>query len=153
MAFIPAWRNFKRMEDFTAFGAALVYAAAVLEALDRRLGDGLAQAIVLWPLLHLAAALVLPLRWPLLRRLLGRYVWLSFCAGFGQTATSVVVGAALMAGAAFAIFHEVSVAEDVLSLAPVFCAFAAGIGALAAQALLARRLERRPEVLTVIARR
>ena len=152
MSLTPAWRNFKRMEDFTALGAGLLYAAAMVSALERKLGPGLAQATIVWPFMHFVAAFLVPTRWPAARRLLTKYVWLSFRAGFGQTAISVIGGAALMAGAAYAVFRQVGLAPDVISLAPTFCALAAGIGVLGAQALLARVLERAPEVRAQIDR-
>ena len=150
MAFTPAWRNFKRMEDLTTLAAALVYLAGAVRAFERDLGGGLLSAVVVWPALHLAGALLIPLLVPILRRLLGRYVWMSFTAGFGQSPASVVVGAALLLAAGAALFRQVRLAPDALSLAPLFCAFAAGVGILAAQALLVRVLERLPEVRAVI---
>ncbi len=152
MSFSSAWRNFRRMEDLTVLGGALLYGAAMISALERRLGPGLSQAMIVWPFVHFLVAFIAPTRWPALRRLLTRYVWLSFRAGFGQTVASVIGGAVLMSGAAYAVFRQVGIAPDVVSLAPTFCALAAGIGVLGAQALLARVLERAPEVRAVIER-
>ena len=150
MAFTLAWRNFKRMEDLTAAAAALIYLAATLRAFERHPGWGLVVATVLLPALHLAAAMIVPLFAPVLRRVLARYVWMSFRAGFGQTPVSVLVGALLMVAAGAALFRQALVAPDALSLAPIFCAFAAGVGVLVAQALLVRAVERRPEVRAII---
>lgn len=151
--FSRAWLNFRRMEDLTVVGGALLYGAAMISAVERKLGPGLSQAMIVWPFMHFVVAFVAPTRWPALRRLLIKYVWASFRAGFGQTAVSVLVGAVLMAGAGYAVFRQVGIAPDVLSLAPTFCALAAGIGVLGAQALLARVLERAPEIRAVIEQR
>jgi hypothetical protein len=152
MALIRRWRNFKQMHDLVAVAAGLIFASGALRAFERGADEplALAEATLVWPAVNLAAALALPLRIQFLRRLLARYVWMSFVAGFGQTVVSVIVGAGLMIGAAMIIHREVATATDALSMAPIFCAYASGIGILAAQALLARALERRPEVRALI---
>jgi hypothetical protein len=72
---------------------------------------------------------------------------MSFRAGFGQSAGSVLVGAAMLAGAGAFLHWEVEGAAGGETFrANVFSAFAAGIGVLAAQAVLVRALERLPEV-------
>jgi hypothetical protein len=149
MAFTRAWRNFKRMQDLTVAAAGLIYAAAVAHAVGR-LPGGVATVLrwtLLWPALYLAAALFIPLMIPAVKRWLARYVWMSFQAGFGQTPGSIVMGVALLLGAALFIYWQVaSVAASGQYRANVFSAYAAGIGILAAQAILVRALERLPEV-------
>src|SRR5260221_237260 len=70
MAFIPEWRNFKRMQDLTVAAASLIYAAAVLNAIDRLPGGG--TMVVRWTLLvpaaYLGFSLGIPLIVPPLRR-------------------------------------------------------------------------------------
>lgn len=153
MAFSPAWRNFKRMQDTTVAAASLIYAAAVVDAMGRLPGS--AGAILRWtalfPAAYFALALVLPLAIPAVRRWLSKYVWMSFQAGFGQTAGSVVMGVVLLLGCGlFAWWQTGRAAARGLTGANVFCAYASGIGILAAQAVLARGLERDPEVRAVI---
>jgi hypothetical protein len=153
MAFTRAWRNFKRMQDLTVATASLIYSGAVVHAVGRLPGGG--EAVVrwtlLWPAVFLLGALVIPLVVPVLKRWLARYVWLSFQAGFGQTPVSIVTGVCLLLGAAMFIYRQVAkVAASGQYHANVFSAYAAGIGILAAQAILVRALERAPEVRKVI---
>lgn len=149
MAFTPAWRNFKRMQDLTVTAASLIYAAAVVDALGR-LPGGAAMTMrwtLLWPAAFLGFSLAIPLLVPLLRRWLSRYVWMSFRAGFGQTPGSVVVGMALLLGAGLFVYREVTRAAQTGQVGVnVFSAYAAGIGILAAQAILVRALEEVPGV-------
>lgn len=155
-SYTRAWRNFKRMQDFTVTVASLIYAAAAVHAVGRLPGSAamVLRWILLWPALYLAASLVAPLLIPPVRRWLTRYVWMSFQAGFGQTPTSIVTGVALLMGAALFIYWQIaSVAETGTYRANVFSAYAAGIGILAAQAVLVRALERQPEVQKVIEER
>ena len=149
MAFTRAGRNFKRMQDLTVATASLIYSGAVVHALGRLPGG--ASAVVrwtlLWPAVFLLGALVIPLVVPTLKRWLARYVWMSFQAGFGQTPASIVIGVCLLMGAALFIYWQVAaVAASGQYHANVFSAYAAGIGILAAQAVLVRALERIPEV-------
>ena len=155
-SYTRAWRNFKRMQDFTVTVASLIYAAAAVHAVGRLPGSAamVLRWILLWPALYLAASLVAPLIIPPVRRWLTRYVWMSFQAGFGQTPTSIITGVALLMGAALFIYWQIaSVAETGTYRANVFSAYAAGIGILAAQAVLVRALERQPEVQKVIEER
>jgi len=155
-SYTRAWRNFKRMQDFTVAVASLIYAAAAVHAVGRLPGSGamVLRWILLWPALYLAASLVAPLIIPPVRRWLTRYVWMSFQAGFGQTPTSIITGVALLMGAALFIYWQIaSVAKTGTYRANVFSAYAAGIGILAAQAVLVRALERQPEVQKVIEER
>jgi hypothetical protein len=149
MAYTRAWRNFKRMQDLTVAAASLIYAGAAVHAIDR-LPGGVGMVlrwILIWPAVYLLTSLVVPLFIAPIRRLLARYVWMSFLAGFGQTPGSIITGVALLMGAALFIYWQVaSVAETGRYQANVFAAYAAGIGILAAQAILVRSLERHPDV-------
>jgi len=156
MAFTPAWRNFKRMQDLTVAAASLIYAAGVIDALNRLPGGE--AAILRWSLLvpaaYLGFSMGLPLLIPAVKRWLSKYVWMSFQAGFGQTPASVVIGVALLLG--FGLFIHEEVARAAKAGHPgvnVFSAYAAGIGILAAQAILVRFLEATPEVRAEIEER
>jgi hypothetical protein len=153
MAFTRAWRNFKRMQDLTVVIAALIYAGAVVHAVGRLPGgtETVLRWTLLWPAAFFAFAFVLPLVIGPVKRWLAKYVWMSFQAGFGQTPGSVVTGLVLLMGAAMFIYWQVaSVSRTGEYRANVFSAYAAGIGILAAQAVLVRALERLPEVLEKI---
>ena len=148
-----AWRHFKRIQDTTVLVAILIYAGGVLNAFERLpLPQGLiAQITLVWPAAYLFLSLVLPLVVNRLKRVLARYVWLSFQAGFGQSVTSIVVGIGLLGGAALLMYWQVGLASAGGRLpAGVFSAYGAGIGILAAQAVLVRALEKDPEVRKVI---
>ena len=156
MAYTRAWRNFKRMQDVTVAAACLIYAGAVLHAFDRLPGGlGLiAQRTLLWPVMFLFLSLALPLVVGAIRRQLTRYVWMSFQAGFGQTPGSVVIGVGLLAGAALFMYWQIgAVATGGRYPAGVFSGYAAGIGILAAQAVLVRALERLSDVRAKIEER
>jgi hypothetical protein len=156
VSYTRAWRNFKRMQDFTVAVASLIYAGAAVHAVGRLPGGAalVLRWILLWPALFLLASLLTPLVVPPLRRWLTRYVWMSFEAGFGQTPGSIVTGLVLLLGAAGFIYWQIaSVAATGTYRANVFSAYAAGIGILAAQAILVRLLERVPDVRRVIEER
>ncbi len=155
-SYTRAWRNFKRMQDFTVAVASLIYAGAAVHAFGRLPGGAglVLRWILMWPAIYLVASLMAPLIIPPLRRWLTKYVWLSFQAGFGQTPGSIVTGLVLLMGAALFIYWQIaSVAATGTYRANVFSAYAAGIGILAAQAVLVRALERRPEVQRLIEER
>ena len=106
-----------------------------------------AQRTLIWPGIFLSLSLGVPLVLGPLRRALTRYVWMSFRAGFGQSAHSILSGVALLAGAAAFMYWQISnAANGGRYPAGVFSGYAAGIGILAAQAALVRVLERHPEV-------
>jgi hypothetical protein len=149
MAHTPAWRNFKRAQDLTVAMAGLIYAGAVVHAFDRLPGGGalIAQRTLAWPAVFLTLSIALPLAVGMIRRPLARYVWMSFRAGFGQTAPSVLGGVALLGGAAVFMYWQISnAANGGRYPAGVFSGFAAGIGIMMAQAALVRVLERHPQV-------
>jgi len=107
----------------------------------------LMQWTLLWPAAYLGFSLGIPLIVPPLKRWLAKYVWMSFQAGFGQTAGSVVVGMALQLGAGLFIWWQVGRAAHTGQVgANVFSVYAAGIGILAAQAILVRALEDVPDI-------
>jgi hypothetical protein len=153
MAFTPAWRNFKRMQDVTVVIAGLIYAGAAVRAFEVLPGGSslIAQRTLVWPAVWLILSFVVPLRFAALRRRLARYVWMSFQAGFGQTAFSVAAGLALLGGAAAFIYWQIQgVSTGGQYPAAVFSAYGAGMGILAAQAVLARALERDPKAREII---
>lgn len=155
-SYTRAWRNFKRMQDFTVAVASLIYAGAAVHAIGRLPGGQalVLRWILLWPALYLVASLVAPLIIRPVRRWLTRYVWMSFQAGFGQTPGSIITGVLLLMGAAMFIYWQIaSVAATGTYRANVFSAYAAGIGILVAQAVLVRALERKPEVRPLIEER
>jgi hypothetical protein len=152
-SYTRAWRNFKRTQDLTVAAAALIYSGAAVHAIGRLPGSTamVIRWILLWPALYLLAALATPLVIAPLRRWLTKYVWMSFQAGFGQTPGSIVTGLLLLLGAALFIYWQIAtVAATGTYRANVFSAYAAGIGILAAQAVLVRALERVPDVKKVI---
>lgn len=149
MAHTRAWRNFRRMQDMTVAAAGLIYAAAVVHAFQNLPGGlGLiAERTLIWPGIFLSLSVSVPLAVGAIRRPLARYVWLSFKQGFGQTAGSVVIGVALLLGAALFMYWQIrSAAHGGRYPAGVFAGYAAGIGILMAQAALVRVLEHHPEV-------
>ena len=156
MAFTRAWRDFKRMQDVAVWAASLIYVGAVLHAFQVLPGGAalVAQRTLIWPAGFLVLSAAAPLLFAPLKRTLARYVWLSFQAGFGQTAVSVLTGVGLLGAAAFFIYWQVaSVAHGGRYPDGVFSGYAAGIGILLAQAILVRTLERLPEIRPFIEER
>ncbi len=147
MTHVKAWRDFRRAQDCAALAAGLIFAAAALDGWSRLPGPAaLRLAVILgFPAAFLAATLVVSLGVGPLRRGLARYVWMSFVAGFGQSALSILLGVALLAGAAAIIYLEVGHAvAGGRYPAGVFSAYGAGIGILIAQAALVRAVQRDP---------
>lgn len=149
------WRRFKLIQDTTVLVAALIYAGGVVNAFERLPANPsvIAQQTLVWPAAFLLLSLALPLLVARLKRVLARYVWLSFQAGFGQTVTSIIVGIGLLGGAALVMYWQIGAASTGGRMpAGVFSGYAAGIGILAAQAVLTRALEKDPQVRKVIER-
>lgn len=156
MTHTPAWRAFKRTEDCACAFASLIYAGAVLHAWQ--VLPGAPSVKLLWilaaPSLFLGLSFVLPILIGPVRRMLVRYVWMSFKAGFGQSPVSILTGLGMLVVAALFIYLQVSgVAHGGSYPAGVFAGYAAGIGVLFAQALLVRVLERHPDVRPQIEQR
>ena len=150
-----AWRDFKRMQGAACVFAALVYAAAALHAWRVLPVDvDLKRAcLLMFPALYAMAVLVGALQIGPLRRRLKRYVWLSFAAGFGQTAVSVLTGFGVLAAAAAMVYLSIHTAANGGRYpAGAFSAFGAGLGVLFAQGLLVFALEREPKVREIIER-
>lgn len=148
-----AWRRFKRMQASACAFAALVYAGAAVHAW-RVLPGGVDLKrvfVLLCPAVFLLLVLWLTLWAGPLRRRLKRYVWLSFAAGFGQTAASVLTGFGVLALAAGLIWMQINgAAHGGRYPAGAFSALGAGLGVLLAQALLVTALEREPKVRAII---
>ena len=148
MAFTKAWRDFRRMQDVATAASSLIYAGSVVHAFSVLPGGPavIARHALVWPATALLAGFALPLLILPARRVLARYVWMSFVSGFGQTPVSVLSGVGLLiAAAGFFYWQVASVATGGHYPAAVFAGYAAGIGILAAQSVLARWLERDPE--------
>ena len=144
-----AWRNFRRMQDCTCLVGCLIYLGAVVHAW--RVLPGPIQTKLIFtvaaPMIFLALTVLLSSTIDGVRRLLRRYVWMSFKAGFGQTPGSIISGLGLLAFAALFIYLQIAgVAKGGRYPAGVFSGYAAGIGILIVQAVLVRSLERDPEV-------
>jgi hypothetical protein len=142
----PAWRLFRRMQNSLALAAALIYAACVVNAWQVLPGPAAlkAQRTLLFPGLFLIASLTAPLTIPFLRRALGRHLWVSYRAGFGQSVISVLGGVlVLVVVAGFIVWQVQAAARGGRYPGGVFSGYGAGIGLLLAQAILVRRLERR----------
>jgi len=144
-----AWKNFKRMQDVTVTAGLLIYAGAVVHAWRVLPGSAhlKTQLTLLFPAAFLLLFWVGPLVVPPVRRWLGRYVLMSFDAGFGQSVGSVIVAVGVLATAAGFIYLQVNgVAHGGRYPAGVFSGYGAGIGILLAQAFVVRRLEKQPDV-------
>ena len=147
------WRNFKRMQDSACLFAALVYLGAAIHAwrVLTTAPDVKLTFSVAFPMIFLSLTVLASLGVGALRRQLGRYVWMSFNAGFGQTPGSILSGLGLLAFAAVFVYLQIGdAAKGGRYPAGVFSGYAAGIGILLAQAALVRRLEKDPEVRPLI---
>jgi hypothetical protein len=155
MSHTPAWRTFKRMQASACLFASLVYAGAVLHAWRVLPGPAALKGSVtlFFPGFFFLVTLLLPLQIGPVRRLLKRYVWLSFASGFGQTPISILSGLGLLGFAAGFIYLQIAgVHHGGRYPAGVFSGYGAGIGVLFAQALLVYALEREPDVRRIIER-
>ena len=155
MLHTQAWRNFKRMQVSACLFGFLVYSLAVVRAYDVLPGDPFLKTFVfvLAPSMFFLMTLTAVFTAGPIRRLLKRYVWLTFAAGFGQTATSVFGGLGLLALAAGAIFFQIARhADGGRYPAGIFSAYAAGVALLVAQTVLCKVLERDPDKRRLIER-
>lgn len=124
---------------------ALVYAGGLAERV--RLNRGLTPNDVVHLLAIPAACLALTvaavLLIPPLRRMIRGHLLASHRTGFGQSVISVVVGlGVIIAAGAFLIWRVQAAARGGPDAAGAFSGFAAGLGLLLAQAVLARDLAR-----------
>lgn len=151
----PAWRNFKRMQLSACLFGALIFALTVVRAYDVLPGAARDKlfVFVVAPLGFFALTLAAVFTASPLRRMLKRYVWMTYAAGFGQTPWSVIVGLGILALAAGLILFQIARVDDGGDYpAGIFSAYAAGVALLVAQTLLCRTLEREPEVRRLIER-
>jgi hypothetical protein len=149
MAFSLAWRNFRRMQDLTLVFASLAFVADALLAwpiLPGTLGLKL-MVILAFPAAYLVGVMVFGLWLAPLRRILVRFVWMSFKAGFGQSVISVLLSVAvLVAVTAYTYWVSAGAANGGQYPAGVFSGFGAGIGILIVQTVITHRLQADPEV-------
>ena len=142
-----AWRIFRRMEYSAFAAAALIYAACATHAW-RVLPDAAAiklQRIVLFPGFFFLFTLVIGLVAPPFRHALKTHLWISFRTGFGQSVISVLAVVLVLAFCAGFIYADTAqAARGGAFPGSAFCAYAAGVGVLLAQAVLVRRLEQDP---------
>ena len=145
MAPSPAWRMFRRMQDSILAVAVLVYAGAVLWAWQVLPGPASLklQRTLIFPGLFLAVCLAGALFLPMVQRAVRRHLLNSYRSGFGQTVISVLAGTGVLVALAGFIFWQIHRATQGGPYpGGAFSGYAAGIGLLAAQAILARRMER-----------
>jgi hypothetical protein len=144
-----SWRIFRRMQDSVLAVGLLVYAAAALDAwrvLPLKPSLKLQLAVV-FPGAYLVATLAGVLAIPHFRRAIHSHLWASYRTGFGQSATSVIVGLGLMVAIAGLIVWQVHhLAGGGTSPGGAFSGYGAGLGLLIAQAMLVRTLEKSPAV-------
>ena len=158
MVHTQAWRNFKRMQVSACLFGGLLYALAVVRAYDVLPGVPgqpwlKTFVFLIAPALFFAMTLLAVFTATPLRRLLKRYVWLTYAAGFGQTPWSVVGTLTVLGAAAGAIFLQIGQhASGGRYPAGIFSAYAAGVALMVAQTLLCRELEREPDKRALIER-
>jgi hypothetical protein len=153
MPHTQAWRNFKRMQVSACLFGGLIYSLAVVRAYDVLPGEPQLKTFVfvIAPALFFLMTLIAVFTAGPIRRLLKRYVWMTFAAGFGQTPWSVVGALGVLAAAAMAIFLQINGHQNGGRYpAGIFSAYAAGVALLVAQTLLCRVLEREPDVRRLI---
>ena len=109
MAHVQAWRSFRRMQRSTCAAGGLIYAGAAVHAWRVLPGPTSLKAslILVFPAVFALLAFVAPLQIRPVRRVLKRYVWMSFAAGFGQTPVSVISGLGLLVFAAVFIYLQI----------------------------------------------
>ena len=154
-AHTQAWRNFKRMQLSACLFGLLIFALTVVRAIDVLPGAMNEKLFVFLvaPFGFFGLTLAAALFAGPLRRMLKRYVWMTFAAGFGQTPWSVAGVLAVLGIAAALIFFQIAdFADGGRYPAGIFSAYAAGVALMAAQAVLCRVLEREPDVRPLIER-
>ena len=148
MTHTPAWRNFRRLVDAVTGFAVLASVGSGLHAWRVVPADRSYKLVmvVAAPMLFLALAALFPLCVPPVRKALSGYVWKSFTSGFGQTPRSVLSAFILPAAAALLVLAQIQAAEQGGRYpAAALAAYAAGVGVLLTQSILARLLERDPD--------
>ena len=149
MAFSLAWRNFRRMQDLTLLFASLAFVADALLAWPILPGSVNLKLMVIlaFPALYLLGVMLFGLWLKPLRRVLVRFVWMSFKAGFGQSVLSVLLSVAvLVAVTAYTDWVSAGAADGGQYPAGVFSGYGAGIGILIVQTVITHRLQRDPHV-------
>lgn len=135
------------MQDSIAVAAILAYAAAVIWAW-RVLPGGAAlkfQRTAIFPGAFLTLTFFGAWLIPALRGALMRHLWVSYRGGYGQSVISVLGGFAVLIAVAGFIFWQIhDVAHGGRYPGGAFSGYAAGIGLLAVQVILVRRMERDP---------
>lgn len=138
---------FRRMQDTVLAVASLAYAGAVVRAWSVPPVDSALklQRTAVFPGVFLALTLLCALGAPVLRRALTRHLWISYRTGFGQSVISVLGGVSvLIAAAGFILWQIHQAAHGNRYPGGAFSGYAAGIGLLAAQSILVRRIEADP---------
>jgi hypothetical protein len=126
------------MQTSLVLAAALAFAACALEAWRMPSASNLPRTAA-FSAGFFVMTLMAVLGVPMLRAAVERRLMTSYRTGFGQGLVSVAVSmTVILAAAAFVLWRIHGPADP----APAFAAFAAGIGLLAAQAVLVRTLER-----------
>src|SRR5260221_1155574 len=148
MAFSASWRMFRRMQHTVVAVAALLYAAAMVEAwrtpgaADH--GVRLARTAI-FPGLFAALSLAGVLLIPIVRAAVLRHLWTSYRTGFGQSVISVLTGVGVLVALAGLIFWQIhQAAHGGRYPGGAFSGYGAGIGLLLAQAVLLRRIQADP---------
>ena len=135
------------MQDTVLAAAALIYGAAVVQAWGELPGAAALklQRTGLFPGLFLSLALAGALLAPPMRAALTRHLWISYRTGFGQSVISVFGGLSVLVALAGLIFWQIhQAAHGGRYPGGAFSGYAAGIGLLAAQCRLVRRIEADP---------
>ena len=147
MALHDTWRLFRRMQDTVLTAAVLIYSAAVVQAWAELPGGAplKLQRMALFPGGFLALALAGALWAPPMRAALTRHLWISYRTGFGQSVISVLGGLSVLVAVAGLVFWQIhQAASGGRYPGGAFSGFAAGIGLLAAQCVLVRKIEADP---------
>lgn len=149
MAYTPAWRNFRRMQNLTLTFAVLAFVADGLMAWPILPGTTRLKVLVIivFPALYAAAVAAVGYWLPPARRRALRFVWITFKTGFGQSVVSVLLSVAILCTvAAYTDWVSLGAAKGGQYPAGAFSGFGAGIGILLVQVLMTRRLQADPMV-------